>query len=569
MDIRQDTLVEVISQVPIFSKLQPGDVDWLAGMLQPVVYHDGDLVFQMGDDADAFYVIYEGSAVLSFDDGNTENQLAILGRSDFFGAEALLFDDPRYYQVVARGYTVLLRLDVAYYIHLFDKLPGIEAMLDVSIQSRQLSMEVSLPWLHEDEYVHVMMRRHPAILWSRLIIPFLFAVGVGLLAALTQGVWLPERIYGWIGLAIGLPVSIIWLIWTYYDWRNDYFIVTNKRVVWIEKIALIYESRQEAPLRTIMSVGIHRTRMGTLFGFGDVVVTTYVGTIRLGEIAHSQTTATLIESYWHRSESSNRREEAEMMARMLQEKLDLPLLDEVEFSDDVSTSSQEAMTSEFITETKEPGFFAWLLSDFLRLRSEQDGVITYRKHWFVLVEHMWLPALLMALAIMAFILRMSGYLSFIPITVGIAVVFLFMFVVFLWMIYVYVDWRNDLFIVTLDQIIDLDRKPLGKVRRRSAPLENVLSIEYERLGLWGYLFNYGTVYIIVGNMRLSFDHVYHPSEVQEDIFYRMGERLEKVRQFEIDAERERVSEWIASYHRKVAATRDRTQPGLRRKGRTF
>ncbi|MFW5714419.1 MAG: hypothetical protein ACOCYU_07095, partial [Brevefilum sp.] len=113
---------------------------------------------------------------------------------------------------------------------------------------------------------------------------------------------------------------------------------------------------------------------------------------------------------------------------------------------------------------------------------------------------------------------------------------------------------NDIFKVTLEQIIDLDRKPLGKVRRRSAPLENVLSIEYERQGFWGFLFNFGTVTIIVGNMHLTFDHVYNPSEVQQDIFYRMGERLEHLRQFEIDSERERVSEWISSYHRKIRQT---------------
>jgi hypothetical protein len=52
-------------------------------------------------------------------------------------------------------------------------------------------------------------------------------------------------------------------------------------------------------------------------------------------------------------------------------------------------------------------------------------------------------------------------------------------------------------------------------------------------------------------MQLTFDHVYNPSEVQQDIFYRMGERLEHLRKFEIDSERERVSEWIASYHRKM------------------
>ena len=79
-----------------------------------------------------------------------------------------------------------------------------------------------------------------------------------------------------------------------------------------------------------------------------------------------------------------------------------------------------------------------------------------------------------------------------------------------------------------------------------------MSIEYERKGFWGFLFNFGTVYITVGNTRLTFDFVYNPSEVQQDIFYRMGERLEQLRQYEIDSERERISEWIASYHRRVA-----------------
>jgi len=78
-----------------------------------------------------------------------------------------------------------------------------------------------------------------------------------------------------------------------------------------------------------------------------------------------------------------------------------------------------------------------------------------------------------------------------------------------------------------------------------------LSIEYQRKGFWGFLFNFGTVYISVGNMKLTFDFVYNPSEVQQDIFYRMGERLESVRQFEIDSERERASEWIAAYHKRI------------------
>ncbi|MBW6466387.1 MAG: cyclic nucleotide-binding domain-containing protein [Brevefilum sp.] len=548
MEIRHETVIEVLSQAPLFAQLRPFELKRFASLFNPVVYQDGDLVFDLGDHAESMYVLYEGQVELSIDESEAALPFARLGSGDFFGEEALLYDDPRYYSAAAVGMTVLLRLDIENFLIILGHLPQIEKLLEVSIDSRRLSTAVPLPWLHEDEYVHVMTRRHPAILWSKIALPILAGVGVVLLSILMQWFWLPEQAYGWIGFAIGLPAAVIWFTWSYIDWRNDYFIVTNKRVVWIEKVAFIYESRQEAPLRTIMSVGIHRSRIGTALGFGDVVVTTYVGTIRLREIPNTDMTAELIESYWHRSDSMNRREEAQMMGRKLEQKLDLPFKDEGDFSYD----DELPVLDETPSDTKEPGFLAWLFSDFIRLRFEQDGAITYRKHWFVLIRYLWLPVLLMLSAIVAAVLRLGGMLAFIPVTSAMVFILLAMFAIFLWMLYVYVDWRNDIFMVTLDQIVDLDRKPLGKVRRRSAPLENVLSIEYERLGLWGYLFNFGTVYIIVGTMRLSFDHVYNPSEVQEDIFYRMGERLEKVRQFEIDAERERVSEWIASYHRKTA-----------------
>jgi hypothetical protein len=193
----------------------------------------------------------------------------------------------------------------------------------------------------------------------------------------------------------------------------------------------------------------------------------------------------------------------------------------------------------------------WIFSDFIRLRYEGNGAITYRKHWFVLVRAIWLPVLLMLGMLAVTIIRVTGGLMMLPLSTALYGLLALMFVDFLWILYQYADWRNDIFQVTTDQIVDFDRKPFGKVRRRSAPLENVLSIEYERRGFWGFLFNFGTVYITVGNTRLTFDFVYNPSEVQQDIFYRMGERLEQLRQYEIDTERERISEWIASYHRRT------------------
>jgi len=545
MQINPQDIVDLLTQTPLFSKLPQGTLNQLAGVMTLKIIRKGDLIFTVGDSAEVMFLIFEGEVALEIPKKDLESGFAQLRRGDLFGEEAMLFDDPRYYQALARTDCVLLSLAVDDFLALWSQLPGIEQKLEILIQSRELSALKALAWLQGDEYVHVMTRCHPAVLWGKLALPISLGILTLVASLLLQFAWLPDRPYGWLMLGVGLSLILIWLAWRIIDWRNDYFIVTNKRVVMIEKVALVYESRQEAPLRTIMSVGIQRSRVGAVLGFADVVVTTYVGTIRLRDLAKAETIASLIESYWHRAKAFNRREESRLMSEVLAGKLELPGEGKRE-SPSGQVLAGDAPSRE---EAREPGFFAWLFSDFVRLRYESDGVIVYRKHWFMLVEKTWLPGLLLALGLAVLAARLGGRLAFVPMMQGVVAILFFMFVVFVWVIYQYADWRNDVFKVTLEQIIDLDRKPLGKIRRRSAPLENVLSIEYERQGFWGFLFNFGTVTITVGNMELTFDHVYNPSEVQQDIFYRMGERLEHLRQFEIDSERERVSEWIASYHR--------------------
>lgn len=555
MQITKDEIREILVQMPLFAHLTVQAIDQLAGVMRVASFQKGVLIFDMGHPANAMFVVVEGQVERESQSGEGGAVSKLLRRGDFFGEEALLFDDPREYRVTAVADCLLLRFDVEDYLALWDDLPGIESRLEILIQSQHLSKTKSLSWLQADEHLQVMARRHTAVLWGKLVLPVLTFLGVILLFGLMQFSWLPDRIYGWIILAVGLPLNIFWFVWRVIDWKNDYFIVTNKRVVWIEKVALIYESRQEAPLRTIMSVGIQRSRIGTLIGFADVVVTTYVGTIRLRDLAQAETIASLIESYWHRAKSVNRREEAKIMTEILAGKLGFTEETRegtAEALNEPSPAARISQTLQGTTGSKEPGFFAWLLDDFIRLRYEMDGAVVYRKHWFKLVESTWLPVVLMISGVVSLAARLAGRLAFLPMMPALIVILVFMFFMFLWVIYQYADWRNDIFKVTLEQIIDIDRKPLGKVRQRSAPLENVLSIEYQRKGFWGFLFNFGTVSIAVGNMQLTFDHVYNPSEVQQDIFYRMGERLEHIRQFEIDSERERVSEWIASYHRKVA-----------------
>ena len=127
------------------------------------------------------------------------------------------------------------------------------------------------------------------------------------------------------------------------------------------------------------------------------------------------------------------------------------------------------------------------------------------------------------------------------------VVLFFSFI--LWWIYQYIDWSNDIFQVTPDQILDIDRKPFGTEERKAAPLENILSTEAKREGFLEYLLNYGTVYINVGGAtELRFSDVTDPATVQQDIDNRRLARINSKAETQAKAERERLADWFATYH---------------------
>src|ERR1700690_3695631 len=120
--------------------------------------------------------------------------------------------------------------------------------------------------------------------------------------------------------------------------------------------------------------------------------------------------------------------------------------------------------------------------------------------------------------------------------------------VFLWWLYQYVDWANDIYQVTPDQILDIEKTPLAKEQRTAAPLENILATDYERYGLLGIFFNYGTVHITVGGNKMTFHDLFDPISVQQDIDRRRMARNAAKEEVRVKAERERLADWFLAYN---------------------
>jgi uncharacterized membrane protein YdbT with pleckstrin-like domain len=360
---------------------------------------------------------------------------------------------------------------------------------------------------------------------------------------------------------LALIAALGLIAWTVVDWGNDYYIVTNQRVVWLEKVIGIYDSRQESPLSTILSVGVETGQLGRILDFGDVIIRTWVGKIAFRHVNHPEQAQHMIEEYWNRTKKQAASMEKVEMKKALRKHLGLT-------PDPVPTKTDPTPSAEPAPRPKTANaILRFLGSSTLKMRYEFGDRVIYRKHWVVLILQAWVPfvitfGLLLSLIIRLFQLALDPARALFTFQGGIrpetlaSVLFLAFFPFAAWLVYEVLDWSNDKFEVTNEQIIDIDRKPFGTESRNAAQLESILGTNYIRKGILGNIFNYGTVYITVGGTKLAFEDVMDPASVQSDIDSRRMARKSQKDQAAIAAERDRMAEWLVTYHRNADQFRD-------------
>jgi hypothetical protein len=540
--------IAFLKKIHLFQGLEDDELAAIAEELEEASYPEGSVIFQQGSKADSFYLIYGGSVRIVRRQNKKEILLARLVREDYFGEMALVEKRRRSATVVALTDTLLLVLSRQDFERLYKQKPALKLNLEVAIRSRQLARSLLFKWLRPDEVVYFLARKHPVILYQSLVLPVVaFLVPFGLFYG-----WFAIAPFFIVGLAAWLSLIAVigWIAWLVVDWGNDYYIVTNQRVVWLEKVVGIYDSRQESPLSTVLSVGIEANPLGRALDYGDVIVRTFVGKIPFSHVNHPHQAARMIEEYWQRTREAAVGLEKEAMKDEIRKRLGIPIPPKPK-ADTASPAPPPPKTNNLLR---------MLGASTLKLRYESGDTVTYRKHWVVLIMEAWMPVLGMLAVIVLFFQRLyqlarSPDEVFISFNGGISVdawagaLLILFLVIFGWFVYQVIDWSNDKFVVTPEQIIDLDKKPFGTETRNAAQLENILGTEYRRIGILGNIFNYGTVYITVGGTKLAFEDVMDPAAVQSDINRRRAARADKKKQAEVTAERERMADWLATYHK--------------------
>ncbi len=541
-----------IRPIHLFTGLDDEDLAWVLARCQEFVYQDGEFVFRQGDPPNGLFFIREGFVEVL----QGEERLAVLERRDYFGEEALILGGKaRVASVRALGRTRLYHLSLEDFGDLLKRFPQVAGFLRMVARSRRRARRQRPPWLTPNEAIYLFIGKHP----SRFFVETLpLALLLAAVVALTGSLWLANfwprgnLLLGGLFLA-SLLADLGWILWKYIDWRNDEYLVTNQRVVWIERVALIYESRTEAPLRTILSINVTSDLEGRSLGYSHVVIRTWFGNFTLRYVGSAWQIEALIKEFWLRTQERVRHTERQMMVQMLKERFGLVPPQPPPAKEHPAVASQPSWGARMARALWR--LLRWIFSE----RIEEGEVITYRKHWIVLFRRIWWQTLLLALLALVTLLPLVAPDAAGPLPRGAgwrSVLLALQGMLLLWIAYRFLDWANDIYQLTPTQVIDIERTPWGSESKQSAPLESIQSLDHARKGLLGILLNYGDVHIRAGTATLVFRGVHKPDQVLQEIYHRMEARRLQKAEAEAQRERERLVEWLAAYHHTILKPED-------------
>jgi hypothetical protein len=543
---------ELLRNAHFLREVGEDDLESLKATLVREEFDQGETILRQGTRPEAMYFIARGEVDVLRKVGESPLQrLATLGPGDTFGESELIHRQPRIATIRANQPTTVYRWDRSAMSKFMQAHPKALASLQFAAKSRRLAGRLRFKWLAEDEVVYGLSRKHSVLLYEGLTLPVFLLLGAAALAwyGLARG----GSLYLWIGVGLALA-GVALGIWRWIDWRNDYYIVTDRRVVWLEKIVGIYDSRVESPLHMVLSVSISTDVLGRTFGYGDVIIRTYTGRITFRNVENPHAMAAMVEEHWQRVRAKKDDSDRETLEHIVKHRLEPEAdpLEPEEIEEQVLTPERTAPRPDGLARF---GF---------KVRFEEKGIITYRKHWAVLIREIGLPSMIIMLVVGLLGARLGGLVK-----LGTVSNFFFfagavLIPLFSWWIYRYVDWANDIYQITAEQIVDVYKKPLSREMRKVAPLENILGTEVDRKGIVGIMLNYGDVITNVGTEQFNFEGVYDPVGVQQDIVHAQEAFLQRMTDRERSQRRDEMVELLDIYHDHYAS-RDKERP-TRNKG---
>lgn len=341
-----------------------------------------------------------------------------------------------------------------------------------------------------------------------------------------------------------LVVFGIIMIYFYLEWRNDHLIVTNQRVLHIERVIITFQQKiSDTPLESVQEVNADEFTadpFSRIFQFGKLEIRTPgdSGNITFTVVPEPIKLQKAIFEHRNRAkENQDKRHEEEVRA----------VIDQVVMGRDVDDVLQEQ-----IDEAKKPVKMkrSWL--GWQKIGGE-SGEVTYRKHWLFWLQHTIWPGLVIVASVVFLVATFTvDALSGLG-ALGPVFAFLIFLVGAIWFYWADWDWRNDMYIINDETVEIVHKRPLWlQSENDQVFLNRIDNVVSDRSGLFQTLFDYGDVRLSlvgadVGDAKV-FRYVPNPQEVQAEITKRQEMRRRQAEKREEVQRQQEIAEYLRAYH---------------------
>lgn len=543
---------EILKRIPLFADLGEPDRRRLAASCASATYKPNDELYHQSDTTEKMFILRSGQIALYNVDPQGQESLvgyrtgwaqfdpeSEMPFTGWLGEGSVLLRDPHDVSVVAMSPVATLEVTHA---TLRDKELGVWRRLTPEKHEnaeRAKYLSLKLKWLDKDEIIMKHVNQHSWALARQMLIPVgvLLVLAFILLSSLIAGLSIVILL---VLMLIPLAVGAV----AFIDWRDDYYVVTNKRVLHLDEVPWGRQKREESPLANIQEIQVSRLSLAAqLLDFGDLRVETFGGSVAMQYVPNPDSLRTMIFNEKTRVLSRGRASARKSIHRDLVNRIgqaDKSMPKPVPRSDKPPKST-----------AYRPG--ALLRSLFKYLfppgREQEGNRIIYRTHWVSLFQRGKFPFVFLFISIFAVInWWLRGFpFGLLPDTFWLAwPVLIATFGGWTW--WVFEDWRNDLYIVTADRIIDLQRTPLLlRETRKEATLDKIQTLETNIPSALARFLRYGTVIIRVPGSAFEFKNVHDPGSIQTEINRKMEQFKRNQAQAAERGRRTELMDWFAVY----------------------
>jgi uncharacterized membrane protein YdbT with pleckstrin-like domain len=351
-----------------------------------------------------------------------------------------------------------------------------------------------------------------------------------------------------------MALAVILAVYNYFDWKNDDFIVTTKRVVHIERFLFFGEQREDAPLSRIQDVTLLSDLFDQIFDSDTLQITTAgVGVIVFDHVRGAEQIQKTI--FRERERAKARVAAADTAAFRQRMANQIEVADKLEQNLMAVAEAEATVTSQPKTRHYTP-VVDYFIPRVKEVNLSSDGpVITWRKHYYVLFVNVTLPILALMLSLY---LLLSSFVSWLP-PFGPAVAWpvhlalvLAVGASYFWYVVRYDDWKKDVYMLSNSRIIDIEAAAF-RVRksRRETTFDNIQEVYSEISNIFYKLINLGDVIVETAGSEetLTFNKVFDPASVREEIFNRWAIYQQEQKEAVRDSTNQQVMDALREYHK--------------------